>query len=272
MKKHTPTTLEQAALQNSRNKLRKSVDAFNRKAPSFLDLEEEDDDDSWQIEDPVGSQDIDDGHDSDTSDEEEGSTHLSSSAHHDEVVYPENLVLLLPSNLAQRSLDSEKETRLKAQEEQLRVAQMNDALQQLRIALASKAFRLRNDVRHSKSTAHKTRAWAGIDKDSAKASTVVAGYHRARSALVRLKVAGDTLNKYQLITKSQLKMHGDITEENRAGQRNDRLPWFWRLDNRAEDELSTGALRECEKTFFSNWLVNLLTIISSPGELVSCKG
>lgn len=67
-------------------------------------------------------------------------------------------------------------------------------------------------------------------------------YNRAREALQRL---GQSNAKYHKITKSDLKMPGDIVEANRIGQRSDKLPWFWRLDDHVEEAESGPRMKEC---------------------------
>ena len=59
-------------------------------------------------------------------------------------------------------------------------------------------------------------------------------YRAARDAIEELGEAAD-LERFQRITKSDLKMSGDIVEENRVGQRSSILPWFWRLDRKAKE-------------------------------------
>jgi hypothetical protein len=48
-----------------------------------------------------------------------------------------------------------------------------------------------------------------------------------------------------VIKKSDLKMSGDIVEENRVGQRSSVLPWFWRLDRKAKGYCGDYE-KECE--------------------------
>ena len=43
------------------------------------------------------------------------------------------------------------------------------------------------------------------------------------------------LERFKEIKKSDLKMSGDIVEENRVGQRSSILPLFWRLDRKAKE-------------------------------------
>ena len=54
-------------------------------------------------------------------------------------------------------------------------------------------------------------------------------------ALVQLRVGKNIMDRFQEITKKDLKMSGDIIEENRIGQRNDKMAWFWRIDGKKED-------------------------------------
>ena len=53
----------------------------------------------------------------------------------------------------------------------------------------------------------------------------VVAYKIARQAIVELGDAAD-LQRFQEISKADLKMSGEIVEENRVGQRSSVLPWF----------------------------------------------
>jgi len=70
----------------------------------------------------------------------------------------------------------------------------------------------------------------------------VRDYNRARAALDRLD---GTDPKFKDITEDDLKMPGDVVEENRIGQRSDSLAWFWRLDNVVEGEEQSDRMKEC---------------------------
>jgi len=48
------------------------------------------------------------------------------------------------------------------------------------------------------------------------------------------------------ITEADLKMPGDIIEENRIGQRSDQLPWFWRLDGQLQGDELNPRMKECK--------------------------
>ncbi len=68
-------------------------------------------------------------------------------------------------------------------------------------------------------------------------------YNRAKAALKRLGVSDLEFND---ITEADLKMPGDIIEENRIGQRSDQLPWFWRLDGQLQGDELNPRMKECK--------------------------
>ncbi|KDQ60200.1 hypothetical protein JAAARDRAFT_126089, partial [Jaapia argillacea MUCL 33604] len=61
-------------------------------------------------------------------------------------------------------------------------------------------------------------------------------YNRARDSLETLGASLGMMARFQKIHHADLKMSGDIVEENRLGQRSDTLPWFWRLDRNLEGQ------------------------------------
>ena len=71
----------------------------------------------------------------------------------------------------------------------------------------------------------------------------VQDYRWARSALCKLGVVEPMFHD---ITKEDLKMPGDIVEENRFGQQSDKLAWFWRLDFNVEGEEQSDRMKECK--------------------------
>ena len=50
---------------------------------------------------------------------------------------------------------------------------------------------------------------------------------------------------YKEIQPSDLIVTGDISEMNRIGQKNDKLPWFWRLQKEDLEE-NSPAMMECK--------------------------
>ncbi len=161
---------------------------------------------------------------------------------------PELIKLLLPSQMKEDVLAKAGLERLKSQEAELRVGQMNDALQGLRIALGEKSLLLRTSVRNNKTQRTVGRAWAQVRREEEKVQKQLRAYNRAREAFIRLSPADSRFNKFKTITKDDLKVSGDIVEENRIGQRSDALSWIWRIEGDVEEMVGEDypRMKECE--------------------------
>ncbi|KDQ58893.1 hypothetical protein JAAARDRAFT_91563, partial [Jaapia argillacea MUCL 33604] len=88
----------------------------------------------------------------------------------------------------------------------------------------------------AKSQKTSTHAWANVNKAEVKVQRQVKRYNRARDSLETLGASLGTMARFQKIHHADLKMSGDIVEENWLGQRSDTLPWFWRLDRNLEGQ------------------------------------
>ena len=130
-------------------------------------------------------------------------------------------------------------------EVELREGQANDALKSLRESLAEKSLRFRTEVKPAKSQRTMTRAWDSIHRADKQIRGAVQCYRLTRTALENLGASSELLGRYKEIQKKDLKMSGDVVEENRVGQRSWELPWFWRLD-RKWDKSRGEFLKECE--------------------------
>lgn len=141
--------------------------------------------------------------------------------------YPEKIPLLIPSAIGNENLKSDRLQALASQEMKLRVGQANDSLEGLRLALGHKALLFRTRVRNASSVKQRTKAWDEVKTARRQVDKHVRGYHRARNAMVRLGAGDELLKNYLVIQRKDLGLSGDITDENRLGQRNDKLAWFW---------------------------------------------
>ena len=159
-------------------------------------------------------------------------------------VTPENVMLYLPSNFQPHQRKDLGWHELGKMELQLREGQANDSLERLRECLAEKSLRFRTEVRSAKGQRKMTRAWDSVHRVDDQIKQAVITYKAARDVIGELGEAAD-LERFQKITKSDLKMSGDIVEENRVGQRSSVLPWFWRLDRRAKENCGEHE-KECK--------------------------
>jgi hypothetical protein len=148
-------------------------------------------------------------------------------------ITPEGIVLYLPSNFTLQQRKEYGLQELANLEYELREGQANDSLERLRECLAEKSLRFRTQIRPAKSQKTMARAWDSVYRKEGQIKQAVITYRTARRAIGELGDASD-LERFQEIQKSDLKMSGDIVEENRVGQRSSVLPWFWRLDRKAK--------------------------------------
>ena len=104
---------------------------------------------------------------------------------------------------------------------------MTEALDGLWLALGEKSLCFRTEVQNANTQWTMSHAWDNIHKLDTEAQKYRSIYHQARSALQQL----DIDSTYQEIlfdnTDDDMKVAGDITNENRFGQQSDTILWFW---------------------------------------------
>lgn len=159
---------------------------------------------------------------------------------------PEKERITLPSALAAGEIERLSMEAVAQVEAELRKGQVNDSLEALRLALGEKSLCFRAEVRNANSQRTTQRAWGNIHKFDADARRHRHMYNQARNALRLLPVEPEYLETLQDITEQDMKVSGDITEDNRFGQRSDTLPWFWRQNGDPESETNSGPrMQEC---------------------------
>jgi hypothetical protein len=226
------TATERFELLEQRRRLQSRIDALERKADQFMPTDEST---AWDRHKEKG---LDSGDNSETDSDSEGHITIS----------PEYAHLPLPSALAPAEVQRLHLQAIAAEESGLRRGQINDALDGLRLALGEKSLLLRTEVRNAKSQRTTLKAWDGVNKQDVDARRYREIYRDARDAMERLAVHMDFLNTLRDITDDDMKMSGDIIEENRVGQRSDTLAWFWRISNEdaEHEEIPSDRLKECE--------------------------
>ncbi|KAJ8518496.1 hypothetical protein ONZ45_g4403 [Pleurotus djamor] len=139
----------------------------------------------------------------------------------------EDMVLPLPSSLVYSSSSSRGLSQLAQKELEMREAQIEDALFDLRVVLAEKSLRFRKELRRDKSQKKSTRAWSGIRSLDEKANLCVDVFDHAVLAIARLDI--DRSKRWKPINHStDFFVKGDAEHPNRVGQSSFVLPWFWR--------------------------------------------
>jgi hypothetical protein len=235
-----------------RRRLLLKITAFNKKADQFLgdlDLDElpstnnalgDDDTD----EEGMGSEDDDamSNEDENGNSDDPGSDVPDSDDDDEPVEWAENLLLVMPSTLGADHCLGLGLRILMEQEIQLRKGQANDALEELRTALAEKSLLYRTKIRGRPPQKTVTRSWTAVKRTDGKIRKHVKTYNLARTALLNMDA---NLGEFQAIVKEDLRMSGDVMEENRFGQRRDTLAWFWRMGP-ARDDTEGSWMDECE--------------------------
>jgi hypothetical protein len=239
----------QTAIEDARRRLEKKINNFHKNGDTYMGdtymgASEFDEDfpleggENW-----VGLDEWEEDEEKD-SDEEGTEEHTRQGVSQTEKGEPERVAICLPSALGKARVATLGLQVLASQEMELRKGQANDALAALRIELGHKALLFRTKVRQSSNTKGKTRAWANIRVSSMEVMRHVRSYKRARQALEALGADEAVLEKYKDIEKGDLKMSSDMVEENRVGQRNDALAWFWRLGQ--AETAGDGWMEECK--------------------------
>lgn len=235
---------ERSKIQERRRRLLLRIIAFNKKADHFLgDLDLDDVllvENEWQDyesdEEVIHS----DNEDVLSSDDDE-----DSNDDEDEAKWAEDHTLVMPSRLGAKECHRLGLGNLMTQEIKLREGQANDALEELRTALAEKSLLFRTKIRGHPSQKMSTRSWSGIKRANGRIRKHVRKYNLARAALISMEA---DIPQFKPMTSEDLRMSADITEENRFGQRRDILAWFWRMGPQRDDEEGSW-MDECEFVF-----------------------
>jgi hypothetical protein len=233
---------DQLVLQGRRNKLQTQIEAFTEGTLSFLgeaDVEAPEYTDDYEA-------------DSDYSDESASEAdllfHTPVHANEQQIaqlrVQPESTPLPLPSSLGTSWCSDPLNHTLVKQEIGLRVGQANDALHEIRIALAHKSFLYRTSVRNANSQQMKTRAWDDVHAVQAKVGKHVRVYSQARRALVNLNAPEDVLARFQVLRREHLKISTAVVDVRLPHRSDAALAWFWNLDISGDTE-SLSWMAEC---------------------------
>jgi hypothetical protein len=229
------TAAERYNLLEQRRRLSTRIALLEKKADSFMILDAAT---KWRADKGRDSDDI-----LDSSEDE-----WEDSDAEEDVLCPEDAKLPLPSSLATGEVERLGLQEITRQEAQLRRGQINDALDGLRLALGEKSLLLRTEVRNARSQITSLRAWDSVKKQDASAIRHKKVYEVAREALQRLCNDDEYLLTLHDITPEDMKMSGDIVEENRVGQRSDVLAWFWRIadDHEDSEHVDSDRMKECK--------------------------
>ena len=137
----------------------------------------------------------------------------------------------------------------------LRKGQVTDALEGLRLALVEKSLCFRNKVCNVDSQRTTQCSWANVHKMDSEAQRHRYLYEQAQGAQYWICSVADYLATLHNITNNDMKLAGDLTDEQRFGQRSDTLVWFWRMGYGLDQ--SGPRMKECKYQHFIHDVVAL---------------
>ena len=225
-----------------RVKLAKQIATFNAQSPipeeilsHILNSLDEDDEDVEEENANFGKE--------ESEDEEEDSDEDMVQLEWDDA---ENLPILVPSRFDVSAFRGKDLESLLTQEKELREAQMNDSLHSLRQSLGDKAWVLRNRLRNVKGYKERGNIQKRLLEKSKDVGRHLFAYNSGRQALLQLGHGAD----WEPITKTDLRLSSDVAEANRLGQKKEKLPWFWRIEEgpaaSGSEVSSSKRMEECQ--------------------------
>jgi hypothetical protein len=215
------------------------IDDFHQQAAVFLQVEVEEDEvkksdneqggeeDEWSSDGEVDEADneldeldielsVEKDEDEDEDEEEDDD---------DDRIQPENMLLQMPSTIGWKTCQERGVVDLMKKEIDLRIAQANDALSQIRAELGHKSCIIRYKKRSGRSQVATRQSNKELSKSSQSLAKHIQSYSLAFKALRALNAEG----AFQSLEPGDLKLNLDITEANRISQSSDGLPWFWTM-------------------------------------------
>lgn len=157
----------------------------------------------------------------------------------------ERLAIALPSAIGMEKSIELGYKRFAKAEKALRIGQLNDALQNIRLGLSQKAVVFREGLRRVKSKVKKTRSWHQISQVDSSVRHHARVYTRARAAIVQLGATEEELDRYKVLQSSDLNVSTARVDPSARGNRDKGLAWFWTMDVGGDSD-AAGRMGECE--------------------------
>ncbi|KAH8085973.1 hypothetical protein BXZ70DRAFT_900016, partial [Cristinia sonorae] len=246
-----PTVADATAIESRRNRLQNRIDAFQEQSSRHfpedlqaLNFVEETYDatlDSVDFADPNVEL-----------DPEEFNNANSTPAY----VPPERQPLHLPSAVI-IAQPSPLLTTLRAKEYQLRLGQINDALKNMRLGIAHRAFLYRKTVRPTRGYTGVTRAHRLVQNVSQSVSKDARIYNAAFAAMKRAACPEDAsvVSLYRPVRTADLKADTAALDFNQPGNRNTSLSWIWSVNHGDDspDEMVEAMISVARVSFLRAW-------------------
>lgn len=183
---------------------------------------------------------------------------------------PESLTISLPSALPRHSSHRVLLVRLLTTELELRKGHANDCLAAMRTTIGQEAYQYKKTLQPAHSKTHRTRARSSIQNVHRALILQTRLYNRTRKAILNIDIESDMLSmEYKELTKNDISVSSAIANPNVAGSSRVKLSWIWTSHHgvKANDD----HLTECELFFTVLSVFNSLRT-SLSGPLAASKG
>jgi hypothetical protein len=143
----------------------------------------------------------------------------------------------------------------------MRIAQANDALENIRLEIGNKSYLYRSNIRLADGKKQKTRGYAAVKSADAGMRHHLRLYNHATWALDRLDAPQQIRSRFQQINREHTKAITAIYQPNAAGQSGVTLSWIWTVDIQG-DSSKSPYLEERVVIHSHCWSIMALTIFA----------
>jgi hypothetical protein len=151
-------------------------------------------------------------------------------------INPEDVSILLPSSLGWQWCVRHSVQSLAEKEARLRLAQANDAIHSMRLALGFKSALFRDQVRHANTQRTKTRAWDAVHSADTTVHQHARNYSMARDAYLKIQEAYDGGLELPQLRSKDLRVSTAVLGAAQVGQRNTQLSWIWGFGTTSDED------------------------------------
>jgi hypothetical protein len=156
----------------------------------------------------------------------------------------EDLSIILPSSLGWEWCIQNNVQNLAEKEAKLRVAQANDAVHGMCLALGFKSALFRGQVRPANTQRTKTHAWDAVHSADATVNHHAQNYSMAREAYLQIQQAYSVGPELPQLRLADLRVGTAILDPAEVRQRNTQLSWIWSFGETVDKDRTW--MDECE--------------------------
>lgn len=152
-----------------------------------------------------------------------------------ESIFPETIPLPLPSSYSEQRYQGQL-AGIAQCELELRIGQANDALHELRVAIAHRSFIFRSRVRKNAPTtgySERLRSYGDAHAIRMTIDHAAKVYSTCRKAMITLGASSTILDKYKVLRKEDLAASTAVVDPNARGQSQAELSWIWQTSTQS---------------------------------------